>query len=390
MIEKRKLKNGRHMYRVRWREGGRGSKEHVRAFDRKEHAERLETEIRRRKQLGELATFDRGKLTLDEFARGQWWPKYGSQHLARKTQLTYAELWDRHILGRLGGVQLRHLTPAVVEAFQAELRAAGVGEATILKALTLLQGMCRKAVVWGEIASNPVQPVNKPSQRRTRTVRPLSPTDVERLRDRMPSERDAALVSVMAYAGLRPGEALALRWGDVGERTILVERSLALGQEKGTKTGTVKPVRLLGPLKADLHAYRMKLGRPADDRLIFSRADGEPWRDEDYRNWRKRVFKEAATAADLWADVRPYDLRHSFVSLLIREGKNILEVARQARHSPKMTLDVYGHVFEELEGAKPIPAEEAIRAARRATLVRPHGGAVASSKNEAPLFAGLS
>src|SRR5215831_18101457 len=55
VIEKRTLKNGRPAYRVRWREAGRGSREHVRSFDRREDAVRFETDLRRRKQLGELA-----------------------------------------------------------------------------------------------------------------------------------------------------------------------------------------------------------------------------------------------------------------------------------------------------------------------------------------------
>ena len=56
---------------------------------------------------------------------------------------------------------------------------------------------------------------------------------------------------------LRPGEALALTWGDVGERTILVERSVALGELKETKTRTTRSVRLLAPLRNDLKALRM-------------------------------------------------------------------------------------------------------------------------------------
>ncbi len=69
MIEKRTLKTGRKIYRVRWRPGGRGSTFHSRVFDRREDAERFETELRRRKQLGDLAYLERGKQTLDEFAR---------------------------------------------------------------------------------------------------------------------------------------------------------------------------------------------------------------------------------------------------------------------------------------------------------------------------------
>jgi hypothetical protein len=42
----------------------------------------------------------------------------------------------------------------------------------------------------------------------------------------------------------------------------------------------------------------------------------------------------------------------------------VIEVARQAGHSPTMALETYGHVIEELEGAERRSAEEIIRAAR--------------------------
>ena len=49
------------------------------------------------------------------------------------------------------------------------------------------------------------------------------------------------------------------------------------------------------------------------------------------------------------APVRPYDLRHSFVSLLINEGVSIAEVARQAGHSPQTCWSTYTHVFDEFD-----------------------------------------
>lgn len=379
MIERRTLKNGRKVYRVRWREGGRGSRERVRVFDRREDAERFETEVRRRKQLGELASADTGRETLDEWAR-EWFRTYARPHLARTTVVYYAHAWDKYVLPRLGDYELRRITPQVVAGFAEELRRAGVGEPTVRKVLSLLQSALQRAVVLGRIRSNPVAVIRKPSQRRRRVVRPLAPEAVERLRRKMPIDRDAVLVSVLAYAGLRPGEALALTWGDVGDRTILVERSLALGELKETKTRTTRSVRLLGPLTADLKALRMRLGRPGGDELVFPRRDGEPWRDTDWRNWRRRVFTPAAKAAGLDA-IRPYDLRHSFVSLLISEGRSIVEVARQAGHSPTMTLNTYGHVFDELEGAERRPAEDMIRKAR-ATSVRPRRARIAASANE--------
>jgi hypothetical protein len=62
---------------------------------------------------------------------------------------------------------------------------------------------------------------------------------------------------------------------------------------------------------------------------------------------------------------RPYDLRHSFVSLLIHGGRSVVDVARQAGHSPTMTLDVYSHVFDEFDIAERVSAEDQITQARR-------------------------
>jgi integrase len=213
------------------------------------------------------------------------------------------------------------------------------------------------------------------------------PDAVERLRRELPTDRDAALVSVLAYAGLRPGEALALQWGDIGERTILVERAVSYGEMKSTKTRATRSVRIVAPLKAELAELRMRHGRPDDEEIVFPAHDGKPWHDDDWKNWRRRVFDPAVDKAGL-GHVRPYDLRHSYVSLLIAEGRSIVDVARQAGHSATMALDTYGHVFDELDGTERISAEDAIREAR-ADLVRTAPVPVASENNKAPRFAGL-
>ena len=141
------------------------------------------------------------------------------------------------------------------------MAADGVGDNSILKALTVLQSILQRAVEWRRIDRNPVRDVRKPSQARTRVVRPLTPQAVERMRAYLlQTDRrlDATLVSVLAYAGLRPGEAIGLRWHDLGERTLLVERSVAFGQLKSTKTASTRSVRLLAPLKQDLLDWRAR------------------------------------------------------------------------------------------------------------------------------------
>lgn len=66
------------------------------------------------------------------------------------------------------------------------------------------------------------------------------------------------IVSVLAYAGLRPGELRALRWADVRERTLLIQRAAAPdGAIKSTKNAQARTVRLLRPLAADLLGHSL-------------------------------------------------------------------------------------------------------------------------------------
>ena len=158
-------------------------------------------------------------------------------------------------------------------------------------------------------------------------------------------------------------EALALEWQHIGERTILIEGAVALGNVKETKTRQTPSVRLLAPLATDVAEWRLACGRPDGSTLVFPGLEGRPWADHDWRNWRKRVYAPVADAAQPDGS-RPYDLRHAFCSLLIAEGLSVVEIAQQAGHSPAMTLATYAHVIEELAGTERRPAEAVIRDAR--------------------------
>jgi integrase len=196
----------------------------------------------------------------------------------------------------------------------------------VRKVMVFLQGVLERAVEWGRIPADPSRAVRKPSQRRQRAVRPLPPEQVEHIRAYLLERgrlRDAVLVSLLAYAGLRPGEALALTWGHVRVRTILVESALAFGDLKTTKTGRTRTGRLLAPLAADLGEWRVASGRPDERSLVFLNRSGSAWSDASWRNWRRRIFAPASRAVGLSA-VRPYDLRHSFVSLLLVEGATVV------------------------------------------------------------------
>ena len=128
--------------------------------------------------------------------------------------------------------------------------------------------------------------------------------------------REAALLSLLAYAGLRPGEALTLSWDAIGERTVLVEHGRDDGGVKATKTNRIRTVGLLAPVAEDIATWRRVTPATGPHDLLFPRPDGDVFRDTDYRNWRTRRFDPTATAAG----ATPATLRHSFASLLVQAG----------------------------------------------------------------------
>lgn len=125
--------------------------------------------------------------------------------------------WEVRWRRRIGGYRLRDVTPAVVHGIKADLLSEKTGAPTIRKALAVLSAIFRCAVEWDRIDRNPVRDVAMPVAKRSRHVRPLAPATVEAMRARLlciGGERDAAVVSVLAYSGLRPEELRALRWSD--------------------------------------------------------------------------------------------------------------------------------------------------------------------------------
>jgi integrase len=360
-IEKRTVSDGSPRWRVRWYDAGRGSRYRVRTFDRKTDAVTFAAEVHRRRQSGSLGSLDGGRMTLADYVSGVWARAY-RQNLSASTRMRYGYLYDKHVLPELGPLRLVEITPEVLARWQADRLAGGSGPVAVRSALTLLGGILQRAVEAGHIQTNAARAVRKAPLPRSPEVRPLAPSTIERMR-RASRPRDATLISVLAYGGLRPGEALGLQWRDIRKQTVLVERSVAFGEEKDTKTAAHRTVRLLAPLASDLREWRLRSGRPSEGALVFPSSRGEPWTLSAYQSWRRKAFRRALEKAGM-CDGRPYDLRHSFASLLLHEGRSVIYVARQLGHDARLTLSTYGHVIDELEGTPHIDAEEAIARAR--------------------------
>jgi integrase len=167
-----------------------------------------------------------------------------------------------------------------VAVFQGKLVRAGVGPHAIRKAMILLGAILQRAAEGRRIAYNPQRVVRRARLPMAEEVRPLAPLTIERMRAAAASEREAAILSVLGYAGLRRGELRILQWGHVRSRTLLVTAE---------KRRRRRSVRLLEPLADDLRVWREQSGTPRDGELVFP---GRAWRRMDC----ERVREVAAPA----------------------------------------------------------------------------------------------
>ena len=272
-----------------------------------------------------------------------------------------------------GALKLSELTPEVIARWQAERIAAGAGRVSVLQgADAARQRSCSGR--WSPSGSRATRCGWCARSRRPpkREVRPLAPATVEAMRAASDA-RDATLISVLAYAGLRPQEALALRWRDVGERTLMVNapKTGPAAQRAAAGAAASRTSRPGGGAQ----------GTPDEDALVFPGHDGERWAlggvqelgaqaprgpqapGQSTRGGQPGPVRPGGDQRPACRTATPYTLRHSFCSLLLHEGRSVIYVARQLGHDAKLTLSTYGHVIDELEDAPRMPAEDAIRAA---------------------------
>lgn len=154
------------------------------------------------------------------------------------------------------------------------------------------------------------------------------------------------LILLLAYCGLRWGEAAALRVLDVDllNGRLMVRRGvsdiggkLVYGTPKSHASRTVPLPKFL---KAELEPL---LKGKSLESLLFTSPEGESLR---INNFRGRVFDPAVKKAGIHK-LKPHDLRHTAASLAVASGANVKAVQRMLGHaSAAMTLDTYADLFD--------------------------------------------
>ncbi|HET6505612.1 MAG TPA: site-specific integrase [Baekduia sp.] len=186
--------------------------------------------------------------------------------------------------------------------------------------------------------------------------------DVHRLAREADDVRDAAAVLVSGFAGLRRGEIVGLRWGDVSlmDARIDVRRAVVLGKEVTPKSGkarTVPMARQVAQALADLDAARRAHASAAGFPPALRDADpvfGTTAGDTLDASALTRRYKKACEAIGMRV-VRWHGLRHSFVTAA-REGFGADRVQQMAGHEDARTAQRYAHARSAADDADRLTA----------------------------------
>lgn len=337
--------NGR--YRARYL--GPDNRWRSKTFDRKVDAERW---LR-----SSLGTVDRGDWIDPAMARvrlvhvaDRWLVSIAQ--LKPKTRANYESLLRVHVLPAFGEWELRRIDRLAIREWLARLQANGLSTSRVRQARQVLVSILELAVEAGHVSANAGRGLKVTGGQRQEMLH-LDANQVAVLSEAVDQIQPGSgiLVLVLAYCGLRWGEAVALRRGrcDLLHSRLQIRESMA--EVSGelhfgpTKTHQDRTILLPPFLRDRLSEHLAAHVDRTTTALVFTSPNGQPLRNS---NWRNRVWRPACEESGMPEGLRPHDLRHTAASLLVSAGANVKAVQRHLGHATAtQTLDRYTHLFTE-------------------------------------------
>jgi integrase len=326
------------------------------------------------------------QLTVAQFLQ-EWLRDYVRTNTAPRTCERYEEIVRVHLTPALGSLPLLALQPQHIQKYYSQAVESGrrdgkggLSALTVHKHHRILYESLRYGVRQGILIRNPTEAVTPPHGQ----SKELAMVGTNRLQLILEAAKESpyyVLFFTKAYTGLRRGELLGLRWGDIDleKATLSVVQTLQqlrngeyIFREPKSKRSR-RQIALSPSLAIMLWDYRLKqkharklLGKPlVPTYLVFSHPDGRPFRP----NTVSRAFEEIAQSVGL-KGVRLHDLRHAHATILLQQGVHPKIVQERLGHSSvATTLDIYSHVLPGLQEAAARRFEEGLGSALTETQI---------------------
>jgi integrase len=328
----------------------------------RELAEQVRRQLEAKLALGDLGFLSDSPEEPAFAPYAEKWLKTDALRCKPSTVDFYRDYQERYVIPRFGQKKITAITRDEIKDFMSDLTEKGLAKNTIRLAIATLRVVLSAAVEEGILASNPGLRLgrflesHKAAHEAQAMTREEAQIFLEAAKEFYPDFHPLFLMALRA--GLRKGELLAVRWGDIQfgasdndpNRYILVQRNYVHGRfttPKSKKSRRADMSRELRGVLLELRDKRMleafMKGKTsiAEDLVFLSKAGTVL----DQSNLTNYHFLPCLDRAGL-RRFRFHDLRHTFGSLLIRDGASLAYVKDQMGHSSiQVTVDTYGHLI---------------------------------------------
>lgn len=329
-----------------------------------------------------IAAVDEGTYTApSKMTVGQWLDIWAAEYLGGvkpKTVESYRSQIRNHIKPAMAAIKLDALNAHTVQKFYNSLSAEKDGKPGLSpKSIQIVHGVLHKALQQalecGYIRFNPADACKLPRAEKPE-IKPLDKDAMAAFVKAIRGHRFEAVYLTLLFTGMRRGEVCGLTWDciDLDRGTILINKQLqnvpgqpgeyrliSTKNSKGrTITAAASVVALLKKHRAQQLRDRLQAGPLwQDNGYVFCNEIGEHLSPNTvYHNYKRIV------ASIGLPDARLHDLRHSYAVAALQAGDDVKTVqGNLGHHAASFTLDVYGHVTEDMKQASADRMEQYIK-----------------------------
>jgi len=247
------------------------------------------------------------------------------RHMARRLDRTFGE------------TSIERIDAEMIERWRAGLACSN---RTSQKYLIVLNGIFKRAMKVHRLPASPMTLVERPRVRHSSEIDVLSAGEVRELVRKTSTDPHKALFLTAAFTGLRMGELLALRWGEVdfAAETIRVVRSFTIGGESSPKSGKPRSVPMVREVAGVLARLSRRERFTGDEDLVFAGAAGGHMDSKAVRAEYNAALERAGLRR-----LRFHDLRHTFGTRAVEQADSILELKEWMGHANVQTTMRYLH-----------------------------------------------
>ena len=253
------------------------------------------------------------------------------------THNSYNYVLNKHVIPVFGNRKIDSVKASELTLWQNDLLKT-LSNKAVINVRIVFNGIFQDALRDEIISKNPFSIIKAPQNIAKNENIPFSKEEVFRILDASP-EKIKLFLAIGFFTGMRTGEITALKWSDIDleNKVIQVRRTRNKGIETTPKTkSSIRDVDILDVLLPYLENH---LQFKTDNEYIFLARGNIPFNSSNKISsiyW-ARVLKELNIPYR-----NLYQMRHTFASMMIASGEDILWVSSMLGHkNANITLQVY-------------------------------------------------